>query len=232
VATANPEASTTPQAGLLHRTWEKVATALAVIGLVDLTGQLIKWAAVIHWVVAKYAIVTAWLFGWLPFHIPPEWHDAIVLSSILLSVTNIGVYRETRWRIRSFWKAAETSAALLHKFSPLRLLLFVLLILGPFAAGALIFLYLGDLARDLLPFLNDDSSTTPSMLLVAAIFLMLFLFILSEILGIIVALALLFLLVAFVVAWRWILVTAAIFSALIAVNEVYVRYWLEPLAAR
>jgi hypothetical protein len=30
-------------------------------------------------------------------------------------------------------------------------------------------------------------------------------------------------------AWRWIVFTAAVFAALIAVNEVYVR-WLEPLA--
>jgi hypothetical protein len=230
VATASTEASTRPQTSLLRRTWEKVATVLAVIGLVDLTGQLIKWAAVIHWVVTKYAIAKAWVFGWLPFHIPPEWHDTIVLASILLSVTNIGVYRETRWRIRSFWKAAETSA-LLHKFSPLPLLLFVLLILGPFVAGALIFYYLWDgLARELFPVFNQDARTIPSVLLMAGFLGMLFVFILSEILGIIAAFALLFVIVALVVAWRWILATAAIFGALVAINEVYV-HWLEPLAA-
>jgi len=229
VAIAGTEASTRPQTGLLRRTWEKVATALAVVGLVDLTGQLIKWAAVIHWVVAKYAIVKVWLFGWLPVHIPPEWHDAIVLASILLSVTNIGVYRETRWRIRSVWKAAETSA-LLHKFSPLPLLLFVLLILGPFVAGILIFHYLWhDLARELFPSLNEDSRTMPSALLVAGVLGMLLSLILSEIMGIVVALALALMIVALVVAWRWVLVTAAIFGALVVINEVYV-HWLEPLA--
>src|SRR5258708_19274290 len=90
------------QSTWLRRTWEKVAIVLAVIGLVDLSRQLIEWAALVHWIVTKYAIVKIWLFGWLPFHIPPEWHDPIVLLSLLLSVTNVGVYRETGWRIPSF----------------------------------------------------------------------------------------------------------------------------------
>ena len=96
MATAENEEQAMPQAGWLGRTWEKVATVLAVIGLADLSGQLIKWAAAIHWIITKYAIVRAWLFGWLPFHIPPEWHDPIVLFIILFSVTNVGVYRSTQ----------------------------------------------------------------------------------------------------------------------------------------
>jgi hypothetical protein len=84
-----------------------------VIGLADLSGQLIKWAAVIHWIVTKYAIVRAWLFGWLPFHIPLEWHDPIVLFLILLSVTNMALYRETGHSILSL---------LLHKESRSRIL--------------------------------------------------------------------------------------------------------------
>jgi hypothetical protein len=96
MATADTEAPTMPQAGWLRRTWEKIATVLAVIGLIDLSSQLIHWAALIHWVATKYAIVRAWLFGWLPFHIAPEWHDPIVLFLIFFSVTNLGYYQKTK----------------------------------------------------------------------------------------------------------------------------------------
>jgi hypothetical protein len=68
------------------------------------------------------------------------------------------------------------------------------------------------------------------MLLAMGFLLFLFLFILSEILRAIVVSALVILVMAFSVAWRWLLVTAAIFGALVAVNQVYVL-WLEPLAA-
>jgi hypothetical protein len=111
VATAG--AKTLPESGWLRRAWERVATILAVISLIDVSSQLIHWAKLIHEIAEKYAIVRTWLFGWLPFHIPPEWHDLIVLFSILLSVINVGVYRETGWRIRSFWNAVQNS-----KFPP------------------------------------------------------------------------------------------------------------------
>jgi len=83
------------QRGLVARIWEKTATVLAVISLADLGGQVIKWAAAIHWLIDKYKIVKVWLFAWMPFHIPPEWHDYIVLFLILFSVTNVGFYRRT-----------------------------------------------------------------------------------------------------------------------------------------
>jgi hypothetical protein len=76
-------------------TWEKLATVLAVISLIDLSSQLVKWAALIHWIVENYALVKNWLFGWLPFHIPPEWHDYILLFFIIFSVTNVGFYQRT-----------------------------------------------------------------------------------------------------------------------------------------
>jgi hypothetical protein len=84
-----------PPPGPLRRAWEKIATVLAVIGLIDLSSQLNKWAALIHWFGEKYAIAREWLFGWLPFHIPPGWHDPVVLFLILFSVTNVGVRRRT-----------------------------------------------------------------------------------------------------------------------------------------
>src|SRR5262249_17757176 len=68
-----------------------------------------KWAALIHWIATKYAIVREWLFGWLPFHIPPEWHNHIVFVLIYLSVANLGVYQETgqafvRTVLKELWK--------------------------------------------------------------------------------------------------------------------------------
>src|SRR5688572_7055942 len=74
--------------------WEKIGSVLAILGLADLFGQTIKWAAGIHWIVSKYSIAKAWLFSFAPFHIPPEMHEPIVISLILFSVTSIGFYRE------------------------------------------------------------------------------------------------------------------------------------------
>jgi hypothetical protein len=222
MATADTEASTTPAAGWLRRTWEKAATILAVIGLIDLSSQLIHWAALIHWIVTKYAAVRTCLFGWLPFHIPPDWHDPIVLFSILLSVTNVGIYRETGWRIRSFWKAVNNS-----KFSAL---LFGLLALVFFPATAVVGGVILHYVPGLFPFFDNDASEIHPMLLAMGVLLFLLLFILSESLGAIVVLALFVLVMAFSVAWRWLLATAAIFGALVIVNQVYVL-WLESLAA-
>ena len=47
----------------MARAWEKIATGLAVIGLIDLSGQLIKWAAAVHWLIDKYRIMKVWLFA-------------------------------------------------------------------------------------------------------------------------------------------------------------------------
>jgi DNA-binding transcriptional MocR family regulator len=80
----------------LRNTWEKVATVLAVIGLIDVSGQLIHWAELIHWIAEHYAAVRTWLFGWLPFHIPVEWHDPIVLFFIFFECDEC-------WRISENW---------------------------------------------------------------------------------------------------------------------------------
>jgi hypothetical protein len=60
-----------------------------------MTGQLITWASWVHWIAENYATVRAWLFGWMPFHIPREWHDPIILLLIFFSVTNLGSYQST-----------------------------------------------------------------------------------------------------------------------------------------
>jgi hypothetical protein len=179
--------------GWLRSTWEKIATVMAVISLVDITGQLIKWMALIHWVATHYAIARAWLFGWLPFHIPPEWHDPIVLTLILLSVTNVGVHRKTRHTF--IYHFVDEALQLL--FLPY-ILLFItlLLVLG--------FLNILSLGQFIAVFLFGVGGAF--LLLQTAIILRVML-----------------------MAWHWLLITAAFFGALVAINQVYVL-WLEPLA--
>src|SRR5438477_12813699 len=79
----------------LATVWSITATVLALIGLVDLTHQLVEWAAFIHEIAEKYAEVRGWCFNRLPFRIPQEWHNYVVLGFILLSVANVGYYRRT-----------------------------------------------------------------------------------------------------------------------------------------
>src|SRR2546422_690415 len=79
----------------LASVWSITATVLALIGLVDLTHQLVEWAAFIHEIAEKYAEVRGWCFNRLPFRIPKEWHDYVVLGFIFFSVGNVGYYRRT-----------------------------------------------------------------------------------------------------------------------------------------
>jgi hypothetical protein len=191
MTTADHEASTVP-AGVLRRSWEKIAIVLAVIGLVDVSSQLIKWAASIHWIATKYAIVRAWLFGWLPFHIPPEWHDPIVLFLIILSVTNVGVYRETGPSIRSF-RNAWNKFPLIVAFLPLVFTFAVIFYIE--------FNYLPD---------NNELYRTALRAGIPSTAYKVFIFIvgLSTLFLLMVILA--FLGMAFIVARRWVLTTAAI----------------------
>jgi hypothetical protein len=87
------EMRATVRFGWVRRNWEMLATVLAVISLIDLSSQLIKWATLIHWLVERYGFVRNWLFGWLPFRVPPEWRNYIVLFLVLFSVTNVGFYK-------------------------------------------------------------------------------------------------------------------------------------------
>jgi len=91
----------TEPTGWLQSAWEKVATVIAVIGLIDVSGQLIKWAAVVHWIAEHYADMRTWLFGWLPFHISSGWQNSIVLCSSYLTAMNVGLYRKTKRTIIS-----------------------------------------------------------------------------------------------------------------------------------
>jgi len=189
------------EASWLRRTWERVATVLAVIGLIDVSSQLIHWAALIHWVVTNYAIVRTWLFGWLPFHIHLEWHDPIVLFLIFLSVTNVGYYRRTGHTI----------------VEVLRLLTRLLIEEDRYA---LIIVIMCALPAPIIYILIDHSLmfnvTFGVSVVIGALFAPVYLLLTMALLG------------SAIEAWRWLLVTAAIFGSLVAINQVYVLY-LEPL---
>jgi hypothetical protein len=147
-----------------------------------------------------------------------------VLFSILLSVTNVGVYRETGWRIRSMWKAMGTLPQVVAV--PLYILLYFFLFLVVVAAAGIMYHNIVELFGSLMPDLN----ATPGILLVPIALSVLLWWGLSLILGVGVAVAVLHLIIAFIVAWRWILITVGFFAALVVINEVYVL-WLEPLVA-
>jgi hypothetical protein len=228
--TVDTEASVA-RVGWVRRTWEKIATVIAVIGLADLSGQLIKWAAAIHLVITKYAIVKAWLFGWLPFHIPPEWHDPIVLLLIFLSVTNMGVYRETgktyifyalkhgwnRIILLALWPLKVFNSRINHKYNRIVMKESMLYPQGYTAVLAIkLIVLLGFCA--FMAFFADPIGR----ILIA-------MFVVTAVVTTAVQSGMSILLDGAFLAWRWLLVTAAIFGALVIVNQVYVL-WLEPLA--
>ncbi len=210
MATTEMEAPT-ERAGWLRRGWEKIATVLAVIGLVDVSGQLIKWAALIHWIATKYAAVRNWLFGWLPWHIPPEWHDPIVLFLIFLSVTNIGVYQKTGRTIPSIISSDAKDNSIERFLGELP----VFIGIGS-TAMVVISVYIG-LFIFPVPHYGDYYGDFIDVLFYRA----------GVILFCVTFLSMCF--IFGVVARRWVLTTAAIFGALVAVNYAYVQ-WLEPLA--
>jgi len=195
----------TEQVGWLRRTWEKIATVLAVIGLIDVTGQLIHWAQLKHEIATQYAIVRAWLFSWLPFHIPPELHDPIVLFLILVSVTNIGIYKTYGITILSVLFARRSLPLSFLRHVPFLSTVVVPLSILLFTGIALYVAYVFHRHGDDI----YNMATMVTFLLVSY-----FLFLPTA--------------AAVFLTWRWLLTTAVIFGALVAINQVYVL-WLEPL---
>jgi len=207
-----------PPTAPFRSTWEKVATVLSLIGLVDLTSQLIKWAGLIHWLAVRYAGVRSWLFSWLPFHIPPEWHNYIVLLMIFLSVANVGFYKQTGKFY--FFQALITPVVLLFGGLPvdesdlkrksgidglaLQITEFCSLMLSQavlLSAGAWVAHFFGYTAS---PIFWEVMKWGSLCALIGA----------SGIL----------------VAWRWLIGTAFLFGMLVGINEIYVR-WLESVVS-
>jgi hypothetical protein len=198
MAAAETEASTT-SAGPLRRRWEKIATVLAVIGLVDLTGQLIKWAALIHWVAEKYAAIRTWAFSWLPFHIPPKWHDPIVLSLVTFSVLHVYVYQKT----------GRSSSETLRNDQSWNRLVFLTAFITIGIVGWI------SMDIDIFTHLQTVEWTSRTTDIIPVV---------SVIIYIVAVIS-----IAPFIAWRWILITAAFFGALVLFNQAYL-IWLEPLA--
>ena len=202
--------------------WEWVCGVLALIGVVDVTSQLIKWAALIHWIVEKYAAVRVWLFGWLPFHVPPELRDYILLFLIFMSVTNVGFYQRTgRMYVKQLFlmltswenpdRTFDGTPLSANKESTREERVLAVLTVGlAVPAGAAAVFYIVQFVWHITKIQRIEWGT-------------------DEGVGVLVILFLLALLGGALVAWRWIASTAAAFVVLVAVNELYVR-WLEPFA--
>jgi hypothetical protein len=200
-----------------RRHWDKIASVLAIIGLCDLTSQLVKWVAGIHWVVSHYAVAKAWVFSWAPFHIPPEWHDVIVLFLILFSVTNIGFYQRIG---RSYTGELARS---LGGF----VLIFILLLPAVFSRR------LRKISDGIAERFTQYYTRPVRILANVLVVLPLAIFFIGAYLesvrvmqfGVISAGVITVAVAAgALVAWRWILGTFATFAALVAVNEIYVRF--------
>ena len=207
-----------PPMAPFRSTWEKVATVLSLIGLVDLTSQLIKWAAVVHWLAVRYAGVRAWLFSWLPFHIPPEWHDYIVLLTIFLSVANVGFYKQTGklylfqaliTPVLLLFGAISVDESILKRKSGIDGLALEMTELCGLMFSQAFMLSLGVWVAH---FFGYDAS--PFFWTVMKW---------GSLCGLIGASGIL-------IAWRWLIGTAGLFGMLVGINELYVR-WLEPVVS-
>ena len=231
-----PEASVSPFSRA-WRWWEKAGSVLAIFGLADLFGQFVKWAGIVHWLVSQYAAAKAWVFSWLPFHIPPEWHDPIVLLLVLFTVTNLGFYRRT----------GRTYAHHLLVWARSLILLMLMWPLFPLAIFSKRFrdhiaAIQGRMRGD--EWLASDPMAKKLMIGVAVCFtafvVTAVVWLIFDVRGIpigpehagIIIVALMAANMVFAggaVAWRWILGTAAAFAAIVAINQIYV-WWLAPLA--
>lgn len=75
--------------------WNLIGVPLALIDLVDLTGQRIEWTALVDWLAEEYATWTSWALSWSPIQIPDEWNNYIVLLCVVFGVTNASYRRKT-----------------------------------------------------------------------------------------------------------------------------------------
>jgi hypothetical protein len=197
MAIADTEAPT--KGGWLRRSWEMIATVIAVIVLVDLSSLVVKWAKLIHEIAEKYAAARTWLFGLLPWPIQPEWHDPVVLFLIFFSLTNVGLYRSRKHTIVSY---ILRNLEFVNILSVATVMIIASALFLPQAV-----------ATDFIKGLFEKLIT---------ILTIIFIFIALLFGYIVLSFA------ATVLAWRWLLTTAAIFCVLIAINQAYV-VWLEPL---
>lgn len=221
----------------MRRTWHQIARVLTILGLINLFSTLVKWVTLIHWLAEKYSGVREWLFGWLPIHIPPLWHDPIVLLLILFSVTNIGLYRETRmtyllWIFFSIKEALFAGPGPLHerRHAPnLKRYQWNLYNYDEIVFGVIVFPILLMCLISIIIFSLSDIRLFPESVpfifdVIVATFIISFYALVAT--AVVIVSYRLF--IGIIFAWRWVLTTAAIFAALVAVNEIYVL-WLAPM---
>ena len=215
-----------PPGGVLRPWWDKVATVLALISLVDLTSQLIKWAALIHSIATQYAAARTWLFGLLPFHIPPEWHDYIVLLAIFFSVANVGFYRQTGeiyllrlGVIPLLWAIGATAVQKeeLKRTNKIdRVALAVTEVGFLLLSNVVTYSLLGWGVYLMLGYDNRLVGWMANPLVLVTV----------KYLGLCALVGASGLLIA----WRWIIGTSALFGVLVAVNEIYMRWIVSTLS--
>jgi len=227
----NPKSKSIRQ--LAAGVWAYVGTALAIIGLVDLTHQLVKWAAFIHKLAERYASIRQWLFSWLPLHIPEEWHDIIIFSLIFISISNLGYYQKTdRLLLREFKKVwdegdpdslanvtlREIKASSSLQFGDklaIKISEFLLWagtrVFALATVGAFLISVLAGLYQLTIGFSDENMVFT----LVFTAF------------GVVTASMIFTVLIGtgVLLSWRWLIATAVVFVGLVAANEVYV-HWL------
>jgi hypothetical protein len=230
---------------LVRKVWDVLAVALAVIGLVDLTDQVVKWAARIHDLALKYATWRDWAFSFSPIHIPPEWHNYIVLAFIFFSASNVGYYQIKRQFlfIRSLLFAAPPMVFDLLSSGTHHLEMYVPLP-GPDVPN--IMASRAPRRRPRFSFATVDRLASRTTKIAFWIFVLLFLaYVCTKlyptivtsiatlpantviqrmenvlfVVGIIAS--------GTLIAWRWIVGTAVVFGVLVGVNDLYVRF-IEP----
>jgi hypothetical protein len=210
---------------VLLAVWPKIANVLAILSLIELTHQLVEWAAFIHEIAVRYAVVRNWMFSILPFTVPPGWHDYIVLCLIYLSVTNIGFYQRTgrMFFSRMLRQAAFEHYLRRHASRRLRLggpLLFAdiekrdksdeIVVLVSYIVGAigLLGFFASIIYVNFFAPINERPFDARVALLWSGV-------------TVLIASGALF-------AWRWILGTALVFGAIVAINEMYVHWMKVP----
>lgn len=216
----------------LANVWSITATVLAIISLVDLTHQLVEWAAFIHKIAEKYAEVRGWCFNRLPFRIPKEWHDYVVLGFIFFSVGNVGYYRRTghvflyeivkMFGPRSPSVLEELEGTNLGMADKLAIRISFFLAGGAAVVGLIAYMSVGIIGFIILIWCIYYWVIGRSTDYLQGVFLFI---ILTELAcGMVAAIFG----TGLLLAWRWIIGTAVLFCALVGVNEIYV-HWLVPL---
>jgi hypothetical protein len=79
----------------VKRAWPYIGTVMTVLGLVDLTHQLIEWAQLIHLATMKYVAIREWIFEWMPLRVPTIWRNVIIMGAVTITTASIGYKRKT-----------------------------------------------------------------------------------------------------------------------------------------